>query len=338
MLQSVGTRRGPRLAAVAVALLMLGNTGCLVFERQTLVFAFPKGGKEVRALFLYEGMRVGGDKPNDLASAHKQLGALAANDHFLYGGHFMIPIEIEKIDPKDTDSDQAKMFRLFLKANLKVRGEGFYLNKEGRLCFAQTVTITDAPRMLTELNAIISSEINTMTAQVLAGAQRRSEWMDDDTVKLLHKASSEKSYDWLKIEPGRISFTMPMSPAVAANLKRDLFRVKDIQALRKQVEGTVPPNSGKRFDVRDSLLALELVATFFSEVPFSVDHRHDRVILAVGVGDGQPIRIPAPFDESVPKKGAQDEELIKFARTLKVPFKEGMTAESAVADFLKAVK
>jgi hypothetical protein len=248
----------------------------------------------------------------------------------------MIPIALEKIEPKENESEQQRAFRLFLKANLKVRGEGFYLNKEGRLCFVQSVTVLDAPRMLSEANAIISSEINKMTTQVLAGTQRPAEWMDDDTVKLLHKASSEKSYEWLKIEPGRISFTMPMSPAGAANVKRDLFRVKDIQALRKQVEGL--PHPGRQFDVRDSLLALELVATFFSEVPFSVDQRHDRVVLAVGVGDGQPIRIPAPFDESVPKKGAQDEELIKFARTLKVPFKEGMTAEGAVADFLKAVK
>ena len=116
--------------------------------------------------------------------------------------------------------------------------------------------------------------------------------MDEDTLKLLNKASSAKSYDWLKLEPGRFSLTVPMSPATAANVKRQLFMLKDIEAMRKQVEGAAVPEGAKKYDVRDSLMLLELVATFFSEVPFSVDHRHDHVTLAFGVGAGQPIRIP----------------------------------------------
>jgi hypothetical protein len=40
----------------------------------------------------------------------------------------------------------------------------------------------------------------------------------------------------------------------------------------------------------------------------------------------------------VAEKGAQDEELTKFARTLKVPFREGVTAEDVIAEFLRSAE
>ena len=158
-----------RLAGVTVALLLLANTGCVVYERQTLVFAFPKGSKEVRALFVYEGMRVGDSGDKKLENAQKQLAALAADDSFFYLGHWMIPIEIEKIKPVENESEEAKTFRRFLKANLKVRAAAAYVNKEGRLCLVQAVTIVDPPKMFAELNAMISQDVNKNTADMLAG-------------------------------------------------------------------------------------------------------------------------------------------------------------------------
>jgi hypothetical protein len=281
-------------------------------------------------------MRAGGDTPRDLQTAEKQLTALSDNDRLFYGGYYLIPAELEKLDPKETESEKAKAVRMFMRSHIKTRGEAFFLNGDGRLCFVQALTITDVPAMIAELNAMISSEVNDGTAAVLAGTVKPEAWMDPETIKLLHKASSKKSFDWVKLEPGRVTFTVPMSPAGAANFKRQLFQLKDIQALRKQVDG-LPSPDGRKYDVRESLLALELVATFFADLPLSVDQRPDHMAFAVGVGAGQPLRVAAPLDESVKKKGAQDEELIKLARTLKVPFREGMTADGAIAAFLKTV-
>jgi hypothetical protein len=328
----------PRLASVFVALLMLGNTGCLIFERQTMVIAFPKNGNEVRALFLYEGIRVGDDKPQDLENAKRQLGALANDNQLFYAGHWMMPIQLENIVAKAPESDRAKATRLFLKAHFKTHGEAFYLDKAGRLCLVQSVTIADAPKMLSEINGMISSDVNAMTTQVLAGAQKPDPLMDEETIKLLHKASSQRNFDWIKAEPGRISATIPVSPAAAANFKRQMFHLKDIAALRKQVEAGAAPMDEKKNDVRDLLQAVDFVATFLSDVPFSVDHRSAHVALALGVGDGQPIRIPGPFDEKVQRIGSQDEAIRAFARTLKVPFKEGATAEGVIEGFLKSVE
>jgi hypothetical protein len=335
MLNRITARR--RLAGVLVALFLLTSTGCVAFEKQTIVVAFPKGGKELRALLVYERVCVQGKTPEDMEVARKELTALAANDHLFYGGHPLLRFELEKIDPKDNESDQKKELRLFLKQYVRTRGEAFYVGKEGRLCFVQSLTIADAPKMLTELNERLSSHINTATAQMLSDAEKRPEWMDLETANLLHKASSEKSYAWLKLEPGRLSLTLPVSPEGATRVKRELFLLRDIEGLRKQLQGQAPKGA-PHYGVNESVQFLELVATFFSDVPFSVDHRHDRVTFSVGVGDGRPIRIPVPADPRVVENGGQDEELTKFARKLTVPFREGVTAEDVIAEFLRSAE
>src|SRR5262249_45279498 len=96
--KSRSSRGAARFGLVAVALLTLGNTGCVVFEKQTMVVSFPKGSKEARVLMVYEGVRVGGTEPKDLENARKQLTALTQNKYF-YGGHYMFPVELERRPP-----------------------------------------------------------------------------------------------------------------------------------------------------------------------------------------------------------------------------------------------
>jgi len=156
-------------------------------------------------------------------------------------------------------------------------------------------------------------------------------------VKLLNKASNDKDCAWVKIEPGRINVMVPMTPAAATKAKQQLFRLKDLQDWRKEAEAKAGnPALKRKFSETDSIRAVELVATLFSDVPISVDQRHDHITIGVGVGNGEPIRIPCPDTGEATKEGAQDEALIQFAKTLKVAFKEGTDTESILAEFLKS--
>ena len=74
----------PRLATLLLPLLLLGNTGCLVFDHQTTVIAFPPDSQEVRCLMVYEGLHVEGAKAEDLSKAKEQLARLAESGQEFY--------------------------------------------------------------------------------------------------------------------------------------------------------------------------------------------------------------------------------------------------------------
>jgi len=86
----------------------------------------------------------------------------------------------------------------------------------------------------------------------------------------------------------------------------------------------------KRETVRRTIDNLTLAARFFSETPLSFDQRHDRFTIALGVGNGEPIRLTT---RNQPQKHA--DELLALARTLKVPFSEDLTSEKLIGAFVK---
>jgi hypothetical protein len=327
-----------RFGLVAVALLMLGNTGCVVYEKQTVVVA-PMKGKELRVLLVYEGVRVSGPEKKDLDVAKEQLAGLAENKLF-YGGHYMAPLEIEPfLTQRERDSEDVMALRAMFKKHARLEAREFWLNKEGRLCFSQTITVPDAPALLADANAMISAKMKADTERRLArGPQPPRE--DKESLNLLLKASSDKGFQWIKAEPGRISVTIPSSPAVTADAKRYFFDVYGLDEMRKEVELlSAAKNDADRASLRKELTKHvqmhKVISTFLSEAPLSLDHRKDRVIVSLGFGDGEPIRLVCPMDENPDIKPGQDAALIAHARKLKVPFKEGRDTEAVIADFLK---
>src|SRR5207253_2986381 len=122
--------------------------------------------------------------------------------------------------------------------------------------------------------------------------------------------------------------------------KRQILQPEHLEELRKSLEQlpdkpTAEDTKQLRDELQDELRFHQLLGAFVSDAPLSLDHRHDRIILSAGYGDGRPIVLPGPKEEEVDKKGAQDAAIIAFAKTLKTPLKEGRTADTVIADFLK---
>ena len=72
--------------SLALLLLMLSSSGCLGYEKQTLVLFFSKDGKEIHGLLIYEGLLVQSGTPGqpanerDLEKAVEDLKALVQGD------------------------------------------------------------------------------------------------------------------------------------------------------------------------------------------------------------------------------------------------------------------
>jgi hypothetical protein len=285
-----------------LALVLLGTSGCLEFDRQTMVIVFPEDSKEVRCLFVYEGLRVEGNKADNLETAKEQLTTWAnTQDEFC-----LAPIWFARVNIKAefTDNPEVQAQKEMLRKHLVIRNGAFFLNADGKLCYSQTVTIRDRNKFLPDLNDLVSEQMAHYANSGLSAPKnaRSDDWCDEETLRLIQKASDGGKFPWIQMEPGRISVMTPSTPASANRLKEKLFA--------------------------------ETLPKWFSDLPLSFDQRKDNFTLSLGYGDGEPIQLVA--GELKHPNRDFEEKLIKHARTLKVPFKKDMTTEGLVEEFLKA--
>lgn len=320
-----------RLAArlMFLALLLLPSAGCLDFEKQTVVVGFPGGRDEVRILLIYHGFRVGGNKAQDLESAKEELTKLTTGEQDFY---LASPLLHLSLAPGKDEKDDQKRVRELLAKHVAVRKCSLFTDQDGKLCGYQVLTVRDAQKLVTEGNALLSDSFGQWAKEQLANEKKRNKDWDKETLELVVKASNDK-YSWVRLEPGRLSFSMPGSQAFFARAKREALHASDLESLQKQLAAGKPaPNLQA---VRAKLADLERDFTLLSELPLGIDQRKDRLTVSLGFGDGQPITIPLPASPREPQP--IDKDLAAFARTLKIEFRKGVTSDGLIAEFLKDV-
>jgi hypothetical protein len=289
-----------RLALTALATLALA--GCVDFDREIVVVVNDPGRKEVRALFIYEGLHVNGSKPEDLEKARNQL------TQFVNSGQEFCLIDnwishvVLTADPKE--DPRAEAVKGMLRGELTVRNEAIYV-ENGKLCGYQTVTARDGQKLVAELNKAGSMVMTAAVAEQRARANKANPDFSEESLKKLDQAAKD-GFAWLELRPGRLRFTLPISPADAKKMRDDALNNKEfVNALLKD-----------------------------NPVKLEADDAGFRVSL--GEGDGKPIRYA--IKNSNKGEGSYRPELQEFAQTLKVPFKEALTTEKVIADFLKGGK
>jgi hypothetical protein len=307
----------------------------VTFEKETMVVMFPPDSTEVRGLLVYEGVRVTSDDNMDLAKAKEQLTRFVnGGQEFCLGDNWILHFDLA---PDTATDEAARALRAMLRKHLVVRNGAFFLDKDGKLCGYQTVTVRDRDKFAAGLNAQTSAGMTAFATQALADPKTVPRgWWDDESLRLVQQAG-RMQFAWFRLEPGRISFTLPATPAAVRRLKREALNVEEIARLRNELMAPgkpagPPPDARQRVD--PFLANLENATGLLADTPLSFDQRADRFTVALGLGGGQPIRLAVP-GEPVQAHRKADEELIAHARTLKAPFKAGLTAEGLIAAFLK---
>jgi len=311
--QRTGVVGRRRLAVFFGLALALANAGCgrLGFEKQTVVAAFPADRDEVRILLVYEGLNVLGDKENDLKDAKSRLRQLATEQTFYLMNAFSFSL---KPDPARPLTEEEKKTWQLIQKHLSLLNGEFYLDEKGQLCFYQHLTIRDAQEFVKGCNEWIGRAIGKFAAEGLAldraalNAEERAAWAmwDVETLQRLQAASKGK-HAWLRLEAGRLSFTMPGTEHCFTHLKREGLR-----------------NCAKE----------PWLARLISDTPCSLDQRKDQLTVALGVGAGEPIRLLFEGDKD---KRHFDGELRKYAQGLPVPFSKTATSKSLI-DSLEQTK
>jgi hypothetical protein len=213
---------------------------------------------------------------------------------------------------------------------MTVENGSFYTRADGRLCAYQTVTVKDASKLVAAGNAMISESLLADRPPEKPGDSAA-----DKDEEMIRRAASDR-HAWLKLEPGRLSLTVPVTPDGARRMKRELLGMSQLEELLKQLEPAAPEKPGapsKEAQARTQLEQMRSRGSLAADNPWSFDQRRDRVIVSLGVGDGEPVRVDFP---ATPREASKvDGELSDYARTLPVKFRKGVTLDSLIEEFRK---
>jgi hypothetical protein len=286
---------GKRRTLSGLLLVPILCAGCLDYERETIVAVFPPGTQEIHCLLVYEGLHVMGGGKADLDRARADLGRI-----FEQGDAFHVirafPIALKS---NEGDDEESRSFLEMLRKHLTIGKGAFFLDKNGKLCGYQTVTVRDRDRLTTVLNRVFDREMRNYAVRQRAEPDRPLR-LDDDSLPLIEKAA-EAGARWLTVEPGRVSYSVPMTAEGARRFKRMIFKTD------------------------------ETVVSWLCDNPLSFEHRRNRFTVALGAGDGEPIRYIDAQKGNFPT----NPELLAHARKLKVPFRADITAEGLITGFTK---
>jgi hypothetical protein len=320
------------LATLALATLSgIGCTG-LDFERQERVFLFPPGQSEVKALLVYEGLRLTGSKPDDLKTAENQLTELFVNRQEFWLGDSAASFRFTLRVP---DANQDGRLPVLLRKHVTIDRVEFFTSKQGRLCAVQSLTVREPKQLLAAANTYLSAELTEKARAALANpvAQdapnfHRESWQ-------LIAAACRGKLEWLHLEPGRFSITIPATPRQSQQLKAELLGLKDLTGLEDRARLAAKANVP--FPVADKLAGICAILGDFCDMPWSLDQRPDRLVISIGYGDGLPIRM-SPRRRAPRPPGDLDKQLFAFARKLEVPLVENQDVDALVEQFMKVRK
>ena len=272
------------------------------------MLAQPTKQSNASVLLVYEGIHA--DSEADLKTTEAILKTCFRDRQGFYYGHPLLGYFFTELPGQHArkDTELEKRFRALMKQHVIITDAGLFLAPDERLCGWQVLRIGEPDRFVEACNGLISSHLAETVSTGLTEPKRIGKEWDRETVRLVRKAI-RGHHHWLRLEPGRLSFTLPGSQPFFAALKRQFL-------------AGLPQDKGE--DARR-------LQTMLSNTPLSIDQRRDRLTLALGVGDGEPMRVDCDYGPHEVQDF--DAQLIEYAGNLSGKLEKGRP-ENFVADFL----
>jgi len=320
-------------------LALLACSGCIDFEKQTAVIVVDPKNDSARVLLVYEGFHMSANKADkevwqkDLAIVRTlfqdKQGFYLVNPLFLQ--FLQEPPEFAKMPVLD---DPEEKWRAFLRDHVAIPSASLFLNKQGKLCGSQTLAVHGLGKLVRHVNERISEEFLKDVKHRLANEKNRGD--DWDVTSLLRvQNAAENHFQWQHVEPGRISFTPIGSQRCLTRWKRQFLDSSTNlpQPAPQAANGKAAPAPPSQQELQAIIDDLRFMLRFLNETAVSIDHRRDRMTISVGVGDGEPIRLPFEYKPIPPQ--ASDGDLLDYARTLQKKMAKDANLEELIREFLQ---
>src|SRR5262249_1978652 len=120
------------------------------------------------------------------------------------------------------------------KKHITTKAGAFNLSKEGKLALTQFLTIKDASKFIAGVNGVVSEGLEQMAEKMLQAKDKDPFW-DEESLKHV-QATAKKGHAWLRLDDGRLSLHLPVTPAVVTKLKRDVLGVNQLADLSRLLD------------------------------------------------------------------------------------------------------
>ena len=213
----------------------LSFSGCIEFAEQEIVYYHDEEKNEIRMTLRYEGifgnLKKSGQfvsyqkAPEDKATPEKlnqlqieQLASVLNEKQAFFFSNWMFEFKRKSLKVMLKDKPESSTFgqpekdliEVLLK-NVEIENVGFYKDKDGRLCGAQTLRLSNASNVISIANRVLGRQlkgrIDEMRTQIENKAKKS---FTSETIDLIEK-KTQTDYPFIQVEGNRITVTLIMN-------------------------------------------------------------------------------------------------------------------------------
>ena len=210
----------------------LSFTGCIEFESQEIVYHHDQEKDEIRMILRYEGIfgnMKGGQNmqknPDDKATPEKlnrlQIGQLASvlnekqafffsNWIFSYKRVSLKAILKDEPEDKTFGQPEKDLIEALFK-NVEIENVGFYKDKDGRLCGAQTLRLSNASKVIPLANRVLARQLKARIPEMRKEIENKAKnSFTPETIDLI-ETKLQGEFPFIQVEGNLITLTMIMT-------------------------------------------------------------------------------------------------------------------------------
>jgi len=205
-------------------------TGCIEFEKQELVYRHDQEKDEIRMTLRYEGIfgnlkggqnmqknvedRATPEKINQLQI--EQLASVLNEKQAFFFSNWIFEYKrsaLMKMLKKEAERSLAfgkpekDLIEALLK-NVQIENVGFYEDKEGRLCGAQTLKLSNSSRVISLANRVLGRQLKARLQEMREERNKKvPNSFTSETVDLIEK-KTQADFPFIQVEGNLITLTM----------------------------------------------------------------------------------------------------------------------------------
>ena len=223
------------LARIFFLLMPLLLSSCIEFEKQELVYHHDQEKDEIRMTLRYEGifgnLKKSGQfvsyqkTPEDKATPEKlnqlqieQLASVLNEKQAFFFNNWLFEYKrvslksMLKDEPEDKTFGQPEkdLIEALLK-NVEIENVGFYKDKDGRLCGAQTLRLSNASKVISLANRVLGRQLKARIANMRKEIENKAkEGFTLETIDLI-ETKLQGEFPFIQVKGNLITLTMIMT-------------------------------------------------------------------------------------------------------------------------------
>ena len=239
-------------------------SGCIEFENQEIVYHHDQDKDEIRMTLSYKGIfgnLKGGQNmqksPDDKATPEKlnqlqieQLASVLNEKQAFFFSNWIFEYKQsalkEMLKNKPDDNRFGKPEKDLIEALLKnvdIENVGFYEDKEGRLCGAQTLKLSNSSRVISLANRVLGRQLKARLQEMREEKKKKTpNSFTSETVDLIEK-KTQADFPFIQVEGNLITLTM-------------ILTEPDQQRISKSTLTDLP--QGTRIEFKDDALLVKI--------------------------------------------------------------------------------